>query len=87
MRKFLQKIRPLLWLIGAICAIFTIWFALKGNYAMATNFGIISTIVVGVPEILSEDIKPSNKPFPSAEAISRHQKKIPQRPSRNPSMS
>lgn len=77
MRNFLQKIRPLLWGIGLVCGAFTIWFALQGNYAMATNFGIVSTIIVGVPEILSENIKKSSKPLPSSTAIGEHQKKNP----------
>lgn len=77
MRETLKKIRPFLWVIGFVCAIFTIWFAIKGNYPMATNFGIVSTVIVGIPELLSEDIKKSDKPLPSSEEIGKHQRRNP----------
>ena len=41
------------------------------------NMAAISTVVVGVPELLSENVKKSDKPLPSSEAVGKHQKKNP----------
>lgn len=76
-RSVSRKARPFLWGIGVVCGLFTLWFAFQGNYSMATNMAVTSTVVVGVPELLSGNRKKSDKPLPSAEAVGEHQKKNP----------
>ncbi|MDO4915344.1 hypothetical protein [Corynebacterium sp.] len=76
-QSVLRKIRPFLWFVGAVCVVGAIWFALKGNYAMATNLGLVAGLVVAVPELLSQNVKKSDKPMPTSDEIAQHQKRHP----------
>ncbi|MDN8625188.1 MULTISPECIES: hypothetical protein [Corynebacterium] len=76
-QSVLRKIRPFLWVVGAVCVVGAIWFAVKRNYAMATNLGLVAGLVVVVPELLSQNVKKSDKPMLSSEKIAQHQKRHP----------
>lgn len=76
-QSVLRKIRPFLWVVGAVCVVGAIWFAVKDNYAMATNLGLVAGIAVAVPELLSENVRKSDKPMPSSDEIAQHQKRHP----------
>ena len=70
----LRTARPFLWVIGGISVLAAIYFAIKGNYAMATNMGIITALAVSIPELLSDDVKKSDKPLPTSEEVAEHQR-------------
>ena len=74
LQQILKKIRPVLWVIGGIAVIIAIWFAIQTNWSMATNFALVAGAVVGIPELLSENVKPSDEPLPSAEEVGKHQR-------------